>query len=188
MDIKDIKINPIRDSGGKPVGWEMTYDNKKGDKPGSYPEVVLLKDSGNHEFTITIENANGIAFAHGTNYWKNGDNALWIHEGLTSPTQKVTHAQIKDVKLHNNTQLIFKDINNGKEVTLAYQLNFTGAPPLDPIIQNGGGTGPGVPIQEYALYGFAIVFVAALLGYILLRNKRMKASPANEANIRDENG
>lgn len=165
MDYKDISLNPIRDSEGKPVGWEMTYGNKKGTKPGDYPVIDLPKNSGNYDFTITIENANGIKFAHGTNHWKDGDNALWVHEGSTSPTQKVTHSQIKDVKVHNDTQLTFKDVNNGKGVELAYQLNFTGAPPLDPIIQNGGGTGPGF----YGWEALAVAFAAGIAATIALR-------------------
>lgn len=175
MDYQDIKISPIRDSADKPIGWEMTYGNKKGNKASNYPVVDLPKNSGNHEFTISIVNGNGIKFAPGTNRPKDGDNALWVHEGSTSPPQKGTHDQIKNVKLHSTTQLTFKDVNNGKAVELAYQLNFTGAPPLDPIIKNGGGTGPG--IQEYALYGAGALLLIALVAFFVRRGRdsRMNA-------------
>lgn len=174
MSSQDIKIKPILDAQGKQVGWEMKYGTQKGFGPGDYPQIVLPKNSGNHEFMVTIENANGVAFASGTNRPKDGDNALWVAAGETSPTQKGLHPQIKDAKLHNDTQLIFKDSNNGDPVTLAYRLNFKNAPSLDPIIVNGGGTGPGIPIQDYALYGAAALLLVALVAFFVRRNRRSR--------------
>lgn len=175
MSSQDIKIKPILDAQGKPVGWELKYGTGKFTKKGDYPEIVLPKNSGNHEFTVTIENANGIiAFAPGTNRPKDGDNALWVAAGETSPTQKGLHPQIKDAKLHNDTQLVFKDVNNGDPVTLAYRLNFTGAPPLDPIIQNGGGTGPGIAFQDYALIGAGALLLVALVAFFVRRGRRSR--------------
>lgn len=172
MSDKDITITPIRDAAKKPVGWEMTYDNKKGNSPATYPVMVLDKDSGSHQIHISILDSAGIAFTPGTTDPKDGDNAFWVHEGTTSPPSKSTHSQIKDVKLHNGTKLTFKDINNGKEVVLAYQLNFTGAPPLDPIIQNGGGTGPGAPMQEYAYYAAGALLLFAIVAFFVRRGRR----------------
>lgn len=174
MSSQDIKIKPILDQLGKPVGWEMKYGDKKGTSPGTYPTIVLPENSGNHDFTVTIENANGVAFVPGSNRPKDGDNALWVVAGQTSPTQKGLHPQIKDAKLHNDTQLVFKDVNNGDPVDLAYRLNFKGAPPLDPIIQNGGGTGPGIPIQDYALIGAGALLLIALVAFFVRRGRRAR--------------
>lgn len=169
MSDKDITITPIRDQSGTVTGWDLSYGGKKGNKPSNYPEVVLTKDSGNHEFMITIKDSKGITFAPGTDRPKDADNALWIAEGASSPTAKGINSQIENAKLHNNTQLVFKDLNVGKDMTLAYRLNFTGAPPLDPIIKNGGGTGPGGPI---AFYSAGAVLLVALIAFLIWRGKK----------------
>lgn len=182
-----ITIEPIREN-GQPVGWTMEYKGKKGTQPGNYPPVVLGKGSGDHEFTISIKGDDeGITFAKGTNHWKDGDNALWVHDVTNlppvSPPSKMTHKQIHDVKLHNEKQLTFKDSNNGQKMTLAYQLNFDGAPALDPIIENGGGPGGGNIFDYIQSHPFesAIAFLLIAAGAIALLRRRRQTSKAGPA-------
>jgi hypothetical protein len=173
------KITIVRaKTGPGPAEWRMTHDGKTGG-PGNYPEVSIpATKAGN--FEIKIASAQNVTFS---------DDPIWIQSGMAKPTKHVIDPQIGNIQGKGTTVLTFTDYNFGEAKTLTYQLNFKNADPLDPIIQNGGGgKPPRDPAMEYALYGFAALFVAALIGYLLLRNKRMKAT-ADQAPInRTDNG
>lgn len=165
-------------SGPGPAEWRMSYNGQTGG-PGNYPQLSIpATKAGNIE--IKIASPQNVTFS--------GD-PIWIQSGLAKPTEHVIDSQIGNIQGQNTTVLTFTDYNYGGAKTLTYRLNFTNAPPLDPIIQNGGGgTPPSNVMYDYAIYGFAVLFVAALIGYIYLRNKRMKASPVTAPNTPDQNG
>src|SRR4030095_236369 len=165
----DLRVVPIRD-GDTVVNWELEVvgTNHKGTS-GSYPKLHLDKDSSRHEITVTIADPlHQVKFPHLV------EDAIWISEvpdvNAGSPTQKgVTSSQIKDLSRLNDTQIVFTDKNNGQERILSYQLNFdNGVIPLDPIIENGGGTGPGV-YQNYILYAAGAALLIAVVFFFIGR-------------------
>jgi hypothetical protein len=67
---------------------------------------------------------------------------LWVWEGdgqKSSPQNGIKSTQILGPVIAKDGTLVFWDLNQGDRVTLNYQFNFNnGAPPVDPIIDNGG--------------------------------------------------
>ena len=128
-----IRLNPVREPGtGKVIGWKIKYNTDPEYSPGSAPPFVLAKDSGPREFTVKINgNPANVKFA---------DDALWVSQGTASPNATGVDNQICGVKRMSNGDLKFIDMNGGDPVQLSYRLKFTGAPDIDPIIDNGGGT------------------------------------------------
>lgn len=155
-----MEVTPIVHN-GEP-NWELTIvgSGKKGG-PGSYPEVaVSAKKAG--DFEITIVNGNGITFS---------TDPIWIQAGKAKPTAPVIDPQITDISGQNSTKLKFKDANSGLPMDLTYQLNFNNdAPPLDPVILNGGGGGQSF---DTFLYAGAVLLLGALL-FVLFRNNQLK--------------
>jgi hypothetical protein len=73
------------------------------------------------------------------------EGALDVWEGQNekaNPKPGINSTQILGpVVTKNGKTLVFYDLNYGSGVRLNYQLNFKGTvPPVDPIIDNGGGT------------------------------------------------
>ena len=139
--------------------WKLKHNNGPESGPGNYPKVVLPKDSGPAEFTVSIAgNPANIKFAA---------NPLWVAQGSTSPTEAGVDNQICGVKILPNGDLKFIDMNGGAPLQLGYRLKFDGAPDLDPIIDNGGG-GYAPPAPPGGLWGGGGVSTALLLGAILI--------------------
>jgi hypothetical protein len=164
-----MEVTPIVHD-GQP-NWELTIvDTGKKGGPGSYPEVaVSQKKTG--DFEITIINGNGITFS--------GD-PIWIQAGKAKPTAHVIDPQITDISGQNSTKLKFKDANSGLPMDLTYRLNFSNdAPPLDPIILNGGGGGQS---YDYLLYGAAVFLLGALL-LALFSRKRLTREPVQPTDL-----
>ena len=159
-----MEVTPIVHN-GQP-NWELTIVNGKKGGPGDYPPVdVASKKSA--EFEIKIVDGDGINFS---------DDPIWIQAGTAKPTQHVIDPQITDISGQNTTKLTFEDANSGDPMTLTYRLNFTkDAPPLDPIIKNGGGGGP--PAFDYALYAGAVLLLGALLLTLFLLKKNRASKP-----------
>ena len=65
--------------------------------------------------------------------------SVWEGQGQkSSPQNGINTTQILGPIMTDHGTLIFWDLNQGPQATLNYQLNFNGAPPVDPIIDNGG--------------------------------------------------
>ena len=153
-----MEVRPI-DHNGQP-NWELTIDGKKGG-PGNYPEAVVSPKKS-AEFEISIVNGGGINFSA---------DPIWIQAGTAKPTARVVDPQITDISGQGTKKLKFEDANSGDPMTLTYRLNFSNdAPPLDPIIQNGGGGGL-PPMYDYAIYTAVVFLVGALLLALFSRNR-----------------
>lgn len=167
-----ILLVPVKDPGGKVVEWKIKYTATGPEHgPGNYPPVTLAKDSGPHEFTVSITgNPANVKFAQ---------DPVWVSQGTTSPTATGVDNQICGVKKMPNGDLKFIDMNVGNPMQLSYRLKFDGAPDLDPIIDNGGGgyappAPPGFWGPAYSsalLIGVAVLalLIGALIGRITKR-------------------
>jgi hypothetical protein len=175
MDKVDVTLTQVPGSNGKTT-WEMTYGGKKF-LPDGYPPIKLPHGTGPYEFTFTIANPGAVTFTSGDGK----DSPIYIQETTAKPSVGVVNYQISNVHLKdNNTVLVFKDKNHGAPKTLSYQLNFNGAGPLDPIIENGGGGPPG--FQSQYLYGGAAALLL-LVAFLVLRNRLAKSRV-----VQDETG
>lgn len=158
MVTKKIQVIPVQQ--GKEFIWRMSHGGQTGG-PGNYPTVTVAPKAA-ADFEITIVNPQGITFS--------GD-PIWIKAGETKPQSSFVDPQITNISGKNSTVLKFRDENTGPPTKLTYQLNFTNAPPLDPIIQNGGGTGPGEPVLAYA----AIALLVLVGVWLVVRAMRRAA-------------
>src|SRR4051812_26372894 len=146
---------------GKLVGWTLCHkipgkpdDCGNGSSSSPYP-TVDLGYNGNKataDFHVQIaKNDLGITFAPDV---PAGAGPLWI-QADTKPASYVvgppSQIEKKEISVSaGNTNLTFKDKNDGDALTLKYRLNFVGsngAPVLsiDPDIKNGGTNTPPPP-------------------------------------------
>ncbi len=110
------------------VEWSLDF---KADPPrGSKAEIRLKPCSGSHEIVIHLVKAPGIRFDTRKPIWV-------IKDGPCPPPADSTSSQIRVVSCEDK-KLVIRDSNDGPACDLAYQLNFIGAPPFDPMIRNGG--------------------------------------------------
>lgn len=159
-----VNVTPVKGQNGQ-ISWTLSYAGKKGTSSQDYPPIVLAKYDTNAKITFTIKDGDGITFAA---------DPIWVAVAgpgnpVPSPSKAGVNDQIDSVKLHNSTQLVIVDKNKGDPVTLSYQLNFEGAPPLDPIIQNGGSGPPGIENYYYLIGGGLIL---ALVAFLVVRKMR----------------
>ena len=164
----DMKLNVIQLGSGSKKYWQLSHNGEFGG-PNHYPKVDVIAGAG-ADFEIDIVNPHGVTFSN---------DPIWIQAGTAKPTGKVIDPQITNIQGGGTTKLTFHDYNSGTATPLTYVLNFTGAPSLDPIIQNGGGGPPG--FQNQILYGVAALLLL-VVAFLVLRNR--KAKPPI---IRDEN-
>ena len=162
---KDIKVKQldaaIQYSSG---GWTIDYDGNLGNGHSDpYPIVKAKKDEGPHFVVFKIHDSPNVTFSP--------SDPIWVSAAGKPPPQS-TDPQIGgwQVKDAGKTLVVFDW--NTQAVELDYQLNFVGARPLDPVIQNGGGGG-GQPGIEYAWVQILLT-AAIFLGIGILLQKRFK--------------
>ena len=128
------------------TGWELCTDAGCATN-GPYPDVNLPNNGGaeNVIFIINAPPQSGIRFPN------DPKDAIYIQPG-TKPQNKVydTAGQLGQPKLSKSKMVLtLRDKNKGQPMDFHYKLNFVGAPSIDPVIKNGGGTEqapPGIPI------------------------------------------
>jgi hypothetical protein len=138
---KTVEITPQTDG-----TWKVKHDGHTGNHPGqgpdSYPHVKA-DSQGPHTITFQIKGGQqGVTFSK---------DAMWVQAGPpgTKPAKGAQNDQI-DWRVDGNGTTLYaidwndNDAANGT-LTLNYQLNVTGHPPLDPIIDNGGSIKPPPP-------------------------------------------
>lgn len=110
------------------VEWSLDFTP---DPPrGIKAEVCLPKGSGGHNIIIHLVGAPGIRF--------HAADPIWVvKDGPCPPPANSSSAQIRVVDCEDKKLVLF-DSNDGRACNLAYQLNFVGAEPFDPMIRNGG--------------------------------------------------
>lgn len=162
---KEIKVKQldvaIKYSAG---GWTIDYDGNFGNgHTQPYPAVKAKKDEGPHFVVFKIHNTPNVTFS---------SDPIWVSAAGKPPPQskdpQIGGWQVKD----SGKTLVLFDWNS-QAVDLNYQLNFTGARPLDPIIQNGGGGGgqPGIEFAWAQILLTAAIFLA--LGVLLQKRYKL---------------
>lgn len=148
------------DEGGT-AAWHMDIAGQGKGGPNAYPKAAVAHgSSADFQFVITGPGTQNITFA------QTNPISISVDDGTgKSPTVKgVQTNQIENVSGGGGKVLKFTDLNTDPAVDLTYQLNFTGADPLDPIIQNGGGGGnKDLSAAVYVLVGFAVLVAIALI-------------------------
>jgi hypothetical protein len=137
-----VTLTPIM-SGSSFTNWQMTIDGKT-QQPGSYP-AIDVGNGNSADFKITIQNPPGqnISFA-----------------SFLVPAE---NKDIHKVDGINTAILTFKD-HNWNKGPVPYEILFTGAAKLDPIIINNGGGPPFY--MNYAIDGLALL-AALVVGYVI---------------------
>lgn len=155
----NVKLSLIGQDGAS--GWEMDIAGQGKGGPNGYPKAkVAHGSSADFQFVITGPNTQNITFATTNPISVSPDDG----SGKSPVTAGINTDQIVDISGGGTKVLKFKDLNRDPAVDLTYQLNFTGANPLDPIIQNNGGGGnKDLSTAVYALIGFAVLATLALI-------------------------
>lgn len=111
------------------LDWDLGFHNPP---ENGKAKVDLPANSGEHRIHIHLVPTGGVDVAFNT-----GD-PIWVVEGTTCPPPNGSKSDQVSVKRCTQHLLEIHDKNDGAPRTLTYQLNFVGAAPLDPQIQNGG--------------------------------------------------
>lgn len=137
---------------GDTIKWSL--DDQDPPRVGACTPIHAPKDSGSSKIHFHILESPGINARFDT------IEPIWIEMGGECPPKKGidTHGQIEWSSCDSDT-LILKNKNKGQPANFTYQLNFIGAPALDPEIRNGGGN-----IHIAAASTIGITIAAAGLG------------------------
>ena len=114
--------------------------------------------AGPQDIIITLVDRSG-------KYLKFAKNPLSVSEDGTCPPPDGIHSdQIRDVN-REDSKLTFTDLNQGKQRTLIYKLDFVdrkGNPvaPLDPEIKNGGNNRDAASVVALLLAGAGVAALA----------------------------
>lgn len=114
------------------VGSAIDWDLGEEDPPrGGKKKIVVPKQAGNQEIHFHL--------LPGALPQAKFDEAepIWVQEGLSCPPAQGSSSTEFSVISCSNRLLKIRD-RNTKAATFVYQLNFIGAPPCDPIIENKG--------------------------------------------------
>src|SRR5438105_12092461 len=144
-----VDLTPVMNGNGSFNSWQMTVDGKV-QSPGTYPPIDVT--NGNKaDFTLTIHNGSqqNITFA-----------------SILVPAE---NRDIHTVKGQGTASLTLKD-HNWDKGPVPYELLFTGAPKLDPIINNGGG---GPPIYRNYLVDAAVLLAVFAVGLFIQKTFRL---------------
>lgn len=126
---KTVNLFAMATRSGKTVDWKLGFQNPP---EQSKARVDLPAKSGPHEIIVHLVATQGLDIDFDTT------DPIWVTEsGQCPPPNGVNSDQIIVASCTRNL-LRFVDKNDGPARTLTYQLNFTGAPALDPEIRNGG--------------------------------------------------
>lgn len=167
-----VNVNLTLEPGANGTAWQMDVVGQGKGGPGNYPKIDIPKGSPEtpFKFQITGPGTQNVTFS---------PDPLWVavDKKTGSPDGPGVHPQIQNVSVTaGGKSLTFTDLNTEK-VDLTYQLNFTGAGSLDPIISNGGGENQ---MTTYALL-LGVILIAAI-GLLVLRSRaRTRARPDPEA-------
>ena len=158
-----VVILTREDAGGTAV-WHMDIAGQGNGGPNAYPPAkVAHGSSADFHYIITGPGTNGVTFANTNPISVSKDNGT----GLSPTVKGINSDQIDNVTGAGSRVLKFTDINSDPAVNLVYQLDFIGAQPLDPIIQNGGGGGNVYdPTGLWAAAGLAGLLLAAVFFFI----------------------
>jgi hypothetical protein len=121
----NLVVTAVRNEAGKFINWTMSGGSNCAKPPDC---AVPVAHGNNAVFTISINDPNR----------PSTEPQITFQNLLVPPTPKV---EIKIISGLGSSPLVFTDHNQDQE-TLKYWLVFNNAPPIDPIIQNGGGGSP----------------------------------------------
>lgn len=107
-------------------GWALGTSNPPA---AGIEDIVIPKGTQSAQIVFHLLSNGGIGF--------DTSDPIWVKMGNACPKNSGIAQQIELVSC-NATTLTVADDNRGNACNLGYQLNFTGADPLDPIIKNGG--------------------------------------------------
>ena len=141
-----VTLTPVMNANGSFNYWQMSVDKGSPQGPGNYPAATVT--NGNKaDFTVTIQNGPGQNFTFAN---------------ILVPAE---NKEIHTVSGLGTNKMTFKDHNWGK-ADIPYEILFTNAPKLDPIIKNDGG---GPPVYQAYLLDFAIFAGAVMLTLLFVR-------------------
>lgn len=112
--------------------WKVML-NGGGEENPSTAKIALAKGIGPTMFLVDIQGSP-------VSFKDPGGLSVWTGD-KSAPRSGINSTQILGpVVTKNGKQLIFWDLNQGDPVVLNYSLYLDSGPPVDPIIDNGGGT------------------------------------------------
>jgi len=159
-DQDTVTLTPVMNGNGSFNSWSMSVNKGSPFGPGSYP-AITVPHGHNADVTFTIQNGPGqnITFA-----------------GILVPAE---NKEIHHVTGEGTTSLVISD-HNWNKGDLPYVILFTGAPKLDPIMDNDGG---GPTLYSNVFLDVVGLAVAATIIFFLLRpmfRKRAVERPSKD--------
>jgi len=158
-----VRVIPVRENGVFKQ-WNMSMNaSGNGQGPGNYKHIEV--NVGNTAtITFKIVDPQGITFAPNN---PPTSSPIYIQSGTSKPVSGVD-PQFQPVVLATNgpdagIKLTVPD-SNTTAGAYTYQLNFVGAPPLDPIVDNGG---PGKSM-DWAVIVLGIALLAAVVYFFAI--------------------
>ena len=162
-----VVVKLTREVQGTTPVWMMDIAGQGKGGPNGYPPAKVAHGNGaDFKFLITGSNTQNITFATTNPISVSVDDG----SGKSPATAGINTDQIEDVSGGGTKVLTFTDLNTDPAMNLTYQLNFIGAEPLDPIIQNGGGGGT---TFNYA-YAAAAVLLLGVIAFVVIRMFRKR--------------
>ena len=119
----------------KGTEWKVKLNNDPQEKDPKTAKTTLSQGTGPTMFVVDIQNSAPATFKDP------GGLAVWTGS-KSAPQSGINSTEILGpVVTKQGKELVFWDLNQGGPVTLNYGLYFNenGVPPVDPIIDNGGG-------------------------------------------------
>ena len=123
----NLYARPAQRNGG--LDWDLGFHNPP---DNGKAKVRLPANSGEHKIHIHLVPSGGLDIGFNT------EDPIWVTEGTTCPPPRCSTSEQIAVTRCTAKLLEIHDKNDGPARTLTYQLNFVGADPLDPQIENGG--------------------------------------------------
>jgi hypothetical protein len=113
--------------------WKVKLPGDPNEQNPKTAETHLAKGVGPTMFEFDIQGSSPLPT------FKDGGLTVWEGD-KTNPGAGKPTTQILGPIITNKGKLVFWDLNQGDPVRLGYSIQFNGAPDVDPIIDNGGGT------------------------------------------------
>ncbi len=154
---QEVRLTPLGNSTS--TDWQVDYGKKGSSDPANYPVVQLPANTGPYLIHFKLVGNPAVKFA--------GD-PIAIQPGA-KPVAPGVDGQITAVVASSDGRDLFILDKNTQDVDLQYKIMVDNHGPLDPIIDNGGGTTPPIWVAYSSALLIGVAVAAFLIGIFVHR-------------------